>query len=344
MKTQQFKKSIDSIEKIAVIYNLKRKKDSDDEEEYDEKETVYALRKEIEKYGFEVVLLEENKSFLKKISQIKIDFAVNITEGRGNLRTRESLVPCILDSMCIPYSGSDGLSLGITLDKYLTHTFLKSAKIPVPQVFLVKDRNDLYSLKEIFKKEEYFIIKPRWEGSSKGIFQDSLVKNFNQLRKKVVFIWERYNQPSLVEEFLPNDEITVGVSGNKKPYLLGMMKIVPKDKPSLPFVYSIENKRMWQEKIEYKPQESIPDKIQELIEDYALRAFSLLELKDLARIDFRLDKNNHPKIIDINPLPGLSPSYSDLSILYNLKGRSYSELIKRFLHESFKRYGFNFPE
>jgi len=87
--------------------------------------------------------------------------------------------------------------------------------------------------------------------------------------------------------------------------------------------------------------DSLLEHIQRLIEAYAIKVCEELELKDVARIDFRLDIQNKPKIIDVNPLPGLSPLYSDLTILYKLKGSGYNTLIKIILQESFKRYGFN---
>jgi D-alanine-D-alanine ligase len=122
-----------------------------------------------------------------------------------------------------------------------------------------------------------------------------------------------------------------------------MMKIVPKNITSKPFLYSLETKRDWEEKVKYEPQTSIAPEIVQEIEKYALTAYRVLELKDISRIDFRVGKDNHPRIIDINPLPGLSPNYSDLPILYRLKGRSYQELIKTILKEAFKRYGFTWP-
>ncbi|MDP2922961.1 MAG: D-alanine--D-alanine ligase [Candidatus Omnitrophota bacterium] len=371
------------IHTIGIAFNLKKKGIKDDAfEEYDEIETIQALRKELEALGFEVILFEQDKNFLKNILKRKPDFIFNIAEGIGNTRARESQVPCLLESLDIPYSGSDPLSLGITLDKYLTNIILKSANIPVPLMFLVKDDKDLVSLKYIFENEaprvkarsfsqtlhvernpdhasiqpdvtsglvlsrrdkKRFIVKPRWEGSSKGIFLNSVVKNFKELKERVACVISKYKQPALVEEFLEKDEITVGVCGNKNPYLLGMMRIRLRDESQKIFLYSQEVKREWQSKIKYEPQKKIPPAIRRKIKKYALMAFSILELRDVARIDFRLDKNNIPKIIDINPLPGLSPFYSDLPILCRLQGRGYRDLVKAILKEALNRYGLIFP-
>ena len=148
----------------------------------------------------------------------------------------------------------------------------------------------------------------------------------------------RYRQPVLVEEFMEGEEITAAVCGNVNLRLLGMMRIVPKVESETPFIYSLEIKRQWQDKVSYQPQATIALDIQQLVKEYSLAAYRFLELKDLVRIDFRVDGSKVPRIIDINPLPGLSPNYSDLPILCRLAGRSYSELIKTVLKESFKRY------
>lgn len=325
---------------IGIIFNLKKNNSNgDEEEEYDEVATIESIKEEIEKLGFEVKLFEQTNALVDELSKEEPDFVLNIAEGVGVGRSRESQVPCILESLRIPYSGSDPVSLGITLDKYLTSTILKSAGIPVPIVFMINEMSETTDLKNIFSQGELYIVKPRWEGSSKGIFLNSVVSNFPDLYERVKNIRMRYRQPVLVEEFMQKDEITAAVCGDTNPRLLGMMRIVPKYESRKPFLYSLETKRQWQDKVSYQPQEAIALDIQKLVEKYALAAYRVLELKDLARIDFRIGSDNVPRIIDVNPLPGLSPRYSDLPIIYRLAGRSYSELVKTLLKESFKRYG-----
>lgn len=326
---------------IGIVFNLKSKNASGDQhEEYDEIKTIQSLEQELKKYGFKVILLEQNNNFLNRVVKEKPDFVFNIAEGIGNSRSRESQIPAILETLGIPYSGSDPVALGITLDKYLTNTILQSVGIPVPLMFMVREEKEAVTLKNIFRKNKSYIVKPRWEGSSKGIFLNSIVNNLKDLKDRIHNIILKYKQPALVEEFLEKEEITVGVYGNNHTHILGMMKIVPKDVSSSPFLYSIETKRDWRVKVKYEPESSISPGVRNLIKKYALSAYKALELKDIARIDFRLDRHNIPKIIDINPLPGLSPFYSDLPILCKLKGKTYSSLIKIILKESLKRYGF----
>jgi D-alanine-D-alanine ligase len=323
---------------IAITFNLKKKNTKDDScVEYDEIETIDALSNELKTFATSVVRIEQTPNIIKDIIRTKPEFVFNIAEGISSGRARESQVPSILESLNIPYSGSDPIALGIGLDKYLTNTVLKSAGVPVPFAFIVRDEADLCSHRSIFKNKKKFIVKPCWEGSSKGIFIDSVVCDFRGLKKKAFYIISKYRQPALAEEFLEKDEITAGVCGNKQPYLLGMMRIVPVDKGNGIFLYSQENKRDWETKIRYESKSAIEKKIQKLVREYAIKAFVALELRDIARIDFRLDKFNVPRVIDVNPLPGLSPAYSDLPILCKLENKNYSYLIRKIMIEALKR-------
>jgi D-alanine-D-alanine ligase len=325
--------------RLGIIYNLKRKKIHDHEEEYDELFTIKSLKKQLQAFGFKVVLLEQDKNFFSKISRLSCDFVFNLAEGIGSSRNRESQVPCVLESLNIPYSGSDPLSLGITMDKYLCHQLLRLAGLPMPDTYSIQKESEIFSYKKKFSKGE-FIVKPRWEGSSKGIFLDSLASDFKDLKKNVLRVLSKYRQPALIEEFLPGDEITVGVCGNKSPKLLGMMRICPKKESRDKFIYSLEVKRDWKALVKYEPESMISFKTKNSVSNYALAAFKALGLRDISRIDFRLDSKGEPKIIDINPLPGLSPRYSDLPIICRLQGKTYAYLVEEILKAAFSRYGF----
>jgi D-alanine-D-alanine ligase len=327
------------LKKIAITFNLKRNTKDDSCAEYDEIETIDALSCELKAFAVSVIRIEQTLDIAKDIIKAKPDFVFNITEGVGCSRARESQVPSVLESLNVPYSGSDPITLGIALDKYLTGMVLKSSGVPVPFALAVNGEADLHRCKNIFKKKKLFIVKPRWEGSSKGIFLDSVVSDFKALKKKTLFIISKYKQPALVEEFLENDEVTVGVCGNRKPYLLGMMRIAPVKESNEPFLYSQENKRDWQVKIKYEPRSFVPAGARKLIEKYAVKTFTALGLRDVARIDFRLNKNNLPHVIDVNPLPGLSPAYSDLPIMCKLESKTYSYLIGKIMVEALKRNG-----
>jgi len=332
------------ISRIAIVCNLKDKNRSDDlHEEYDEIETLRALKDEIEGRGFKVSILEQNEYFPAQLAHKKPDLVLNIAEGRGSGRSRESQVPCILESLGIPYSGSDPVSIGITLDKYLTNLVLRDSGLPVPRAFSIEDPDDIDRHKEIFAGKDLWIVKPRWEGSSKGIHLDSVVCNAEEIKKEAAIIWQLYSQPAIVEEFLSGEEITVGVCGNGSPYILGMMRISPRRSVER-FVYSIEEKRNWEDNIVYEGEDAISEEVKESVTRNAIEVFRTIPLRDVARIDFRLDCELTPRIIDVNPLPGLSPRYSDLMLMSRLSGCDYSGLITRIMTAVFERCGEEYPQ
>jgi len=342
LATQEEKEEVPlKVKKVGISFNLRkqaiREQPDDIYEEYDCMETVNSISGELENYGFETCLLEQDDHFLDKIALHKPDFIFNIAEGVGNTRGREAQIPSILESLGIPYSGSDGVALSITLDKYLTHRILSFSGIKVPSFYQFSNEEDLGISDGIFEFCSHYLVKPRWEGSSKGVFEDSLAGSGAELREKVRRIWERYKEPALAEEYLPGDEITVGVTGNGVQRILGMMRISPVADNGRPFIYSLECKREWEKLIRYEGPETIAEPVRQELSDAAKRAFRALDLRDVARIDFRLDKEGVPKVIDVNPLPGLSPRYSDLTILYRLSGGKYPEIIRRILMESFRR-------
>jgi len=324
----------------GICFNLKRNNSGDADEEYDEIETIEFLKARLERFGFEVLLAEQNEYLFEKLCTHALDFVLNIAEGKGKTRSRESQVPCILEWLNIPYYGSDPASLAITLDKWLTHVFLKNASIPVPQMLTVQDMDQMQQIIIPFDGCKY-IVKPRWEGSSKGIFNDSVVSSMSKCRDKVSDIISAYNQPALIEEFIEQDEITVGVCGNDELEILGMIKISPHDSAEA-FVYSIENKRDWQRKIKYERAEGVvAEKTLKLLRQYAMAAFKVLGLRDVARIDFRIDNAGIPNVIDVNPLPGLSPKYSDLMLMSKLNNKKFADVVDKILRISLQRNKIN---
>lgn len=332
---------------VAIVCNL-RPEDMDSQsdlfEEYDSLATVESLARELESLGFEPVLIEQNHQFLQTISEKRPDFVFNMAEGVGSFRGRESQVPSILESIGIPFTGSDSVSLAISLDKLLTHRNLLSGGVPVPAMRCFKGEADLANLDELFSDHGSWMVKPRWEGSSKGVFNDSLSQDPDDMARKIRRIWSMYDQPALAESFLPGEEYTVGVVGNGSPRAIGMMRISCPSQEEGPFIYSIENKRAWEGRILYQGPETIDKDLRTLLEMSALKAFSVLELRDVSRIDFRLDDKGIPKVIDVNPLPGMSSAYSDLPILCRLSGTSYHDLVKTILEEALARNGMTMPE
>jgi D-alanine-D-alanine ligase len=304
-------------------------------EEYDCPETVELIDGALVKQGHRVVRLGGGREFLNNILRENVDIVFNIAEGRGNHRSREAQVPAVLEMLGIPYSGSAPECLTLCLDKPLTKQIVTAAGIPTPRWRVVKDSREL---QELPWKQFPFpaIVKPAWEGSSKGIHADSLADSPQQAIEAAGQLIERYRQPVMVEEFIDGDEVTVGIVGNSLPRVVGIMRIVPRVKNGH-FVYSLEVKRDYENLVDYECPAQLEGETLEKIRLSALRAFEVTGCRDFARLDFRVSSEGIPYFIELNPLPGLG-IYSDLVIMAIKMGWTHEQLINMVFDAAVARY------
>ncbi len=302
-------------------------------EEYDSRETVETIAATLNATGHSVVMLGGGGEFLENILREKVDFVFNIAEGRGNSRSRESQVPTVLEMMGIPYSGSDSHCLTVCLDKPWAKKLVAAEGVATPQWRLV---NDEAELSKITWERFPAIVKPAYEGSSKGIRLSSVVDNTEQLQEEVNRLLNDYHQPVMVEEFISGDEVTVGIIGNAPPRVIGMMRILPRNKEER-FVYSLEVKRDYLNLVDYESPPNLPNETKERIIRASLKIFKCLSCRDFARIDFRVIPEGVPYFLEINPLPGLG-TYSDLVIMARKLGWTHHGLIQAVFEAALKRY------
>jgi D-alanine-D-alanine ligase len=307
----------------------------DFQEEFDSPATIEAIATALRELGHEVEVLGDGRELLERLLADPPDFVFNMAEGQGISRSREARVPAVLDMLGIPYTGSDPLTLAVTLDKDCARRLVQAAGVAVPSGFVVENTLDPQS--SIINPQLSFplIVKPAWEGSSKGIRQDCLVTRAEQLEAAIATMQQEQRQPALVEEFIDGDEITVGVIGNDPPQVLGIMRVLPRD-PSPRFIYSLEVKRDFVRQVRYECPAQIPPSSLEAVEQAALTVYRTLGCRDVARIDFRL-RDGVPYFLEVNPLPGLNPETSDLVIQARLCDWSYSQLIEAILQAATER-------
>jgi D-alanine-D-alanine ligase len=329
--------------RIGLSYDLKGTlatapdEPEDAQEEYDSPETVEAIAAVIEGLGHAVVRLGGGRQFLTRILREPVDFVFNIAEGLGNYRSREAQAPSLLEMLGIPYSGSDPLCLAISLDKPLTKKLVALAGVSTPGYRVVAERGEITRAGGDGLRFPLFV-KPAYEGSSKGIRLSSRVDSPEQMEPAVVRVLEGYRQPVMVEEFIAGDEVTVGVIGNDPPKVLGIMRVLPKEK-GRDFIYSLEIKRDWERLVEYECPARLPQPVLAKIAAFSLSAFQTLGCRDFARLDFRVSPEGVPYFLEINPLPGLNPHSSDLPIMARKLGWTYQELVAAVLKAALRRCG-----
>ena len=312
--------------------------------EWDAPATIAAVESALSRLG-KVVRLEATEDFPERLRQIRPDIVFNIAEGFRGVN-REAQVPAICEFFGIPYSGSDPFTLTLCLDKAKTKETLAFHGIPTPRFAVVEDIGELQT--RTADLELPLFVKPLHEGSSKGITDRNLCFDRDHLARQTLFLLENYQQPVLVEEYLPGKEFTCAVLGNGN--RATVLPLVGMNFESLPEgalpIYSFDAKFVWdrpENPLEiFQCPARITKELQASIERVTLDAFRVLGCRDWARIDVRLDAAGNPNVLEVNPLPGILPDPADNSCLpkaARAAGIGYDELIQSCLKYAAARQG-----
>jgi D-alanine-D-alanine ligase len=301
-------------------------------EEFDSPVTVQAIAAALRAKGHTVAELGDGREFIEKLLAAPPDLVFNIAEGLGVGRSREARVAAVCEMLGVPYTGSDPLTLAAALDKDVARRLVASVGIRVPAGVMLTPGGPASVNGLPFPA----IVKPAWEGSSKGIREKCLVHSPREL-VAAADEGRSYGQPLLVEEFIAGDELTVGVIGTDSPWILGVMRVIPNQIDG-PFVYSLEVKRDFRNQVKYECPARLAPEVLRAVEEATLAAYRTLGCRDVARIDFRL-RDGVPYFIEANPLPGLNPESSDLVIMAELVGVSHAALIGMILDAAIERLG-----
>ena len=324
-------------------------------DDLDSEETIAAISDALRAGGHRVTFLEGDITLAETLPRVRPDICFNICEGHFG-DSREAQVPAILEMLRIPYTGSRLLTLALTLDKPMTKRVLAYHNLPTP-AFQVFERAN-----EPLDPDMHFplFVKPSREGTGMGVSPDSIVRDEAQLRSQLRLQIERYDQPILAESFIEGREITVGVVGNlTEPvaWRLPEDEEAPRVSRGLTFlppmeidldryeteagIYTSRIKTELVHEFYWLCPAPLDEQIVEELNWLTAATFRVTGCQDVARVDFRLDVNdgNRPYILEINPLPGLNPEYSDLCIEARAAGWSYEELVNRILDAALQREG-----
>lgn len=319
--------------RVGLTYNLRRVTlaEGDAEAEFDSPTTIEALSQAIRAQGHDVVPLEANAELPITLRDAKVDLVFNIAEGLSGMN-REAQVPALCELYGIEFTGSDAACMAVTLNKALAKRLVAQDQIPTP-AFAV-----LHSGKEKLPKSFSFpaIVKPIAEGSSKGILEKQVVQDEASLRHVAQLLIRRYRQPVLAEAFLPGREFTVGLLGERKPRVLPIMEIVFTD-PSEPFPTYTFKSKFEGVGVENRVPCQVDPLLLKQLERTAKACFQALGCRDLARIDLRLDAEGRVHFIECNPLPGMTPDFSDLCMMAKADGLTYEALVAEIMAPALRR-------
>jgi D-alanine-D-alanine ligase len=346
---------------VAVLANLKKNAPlvagapADYWGDLDSEHTVEAIADVLRDGGHRVVVLEGDVTLYDRLREVQPDICFNICEGHFG-DSREAQVPAILEMLRIPYTGSKVLTLALTLDKPMTKRVLVYHGLPTPD-FQVFERVD-----ETLDDGLVFplFVKPSRQGTGMGITAQSVVQDEEHLRSQVREMLEAYAEPVLIERFIEGRDVTVGLVGNLPP---PVARRVPEDEqaprvqrglrflPPLEIslgvhteseggVYTHRAKVDLADQLTYICPANLTSAQLEELNWLAAATFRVTGCRDVARVDFRLDATNdeRPYLLEVNPLPGLSPGISDLVIEAAADGIDHCELVTMIFEAALERY------
>jgi D-alanine-D-alanine ligase len=327
--------------RFGLVYDLlgthpqRRAPPADLDAEYEPEATVALLEASVRRLGHVPIRLGNPHALLATLGKGELpplDVALSIAEGYGS-RNREAWAPALLEMAGVPCLGSDGLCLSASLDKAWAHRLVAASGVPVPDPRVVASGDVL----QIDDWNFPLFVKPRWEGTAKGIGPHSRVDDRAGLARAVARIERDYDQPALVERFLPGAEYTVAVVGHAPPRALPVLQRALERTTGIG-LHAVERHPApaggW---IPHTPG-VLEDGLERELARLALLASGALECRDFARADFRLDAAGRPYFLEINPLPTFAPDGS-FAILAELAGREAEDLIAEILADGLHRLG-----
>ncbi|MFZ5867441.1 MAG: methyltransferase domain-containing protein, partial [Thermodesulfobacteriota bacterium] len=346
------KRSAKGEKHIAVVLGDPRKPDPlkplsvfDDDDFY----TIDRMKAAFEEIrGYRFTYLTNHDTLVRDLFKLagKVDLVVNLCdEGFRNDPRSELHVPALLETFGFSYTGAGPQCLAFCYDKSLVRGIAKEMGIPVPQAYFIKPEDSTYELPIDFP----VLVKPNFGDSSFGITSRSVAYDAEGLINAILEIRRDlgYEKPILVEELLTGKDLTVGIVGNP-PSSYAVLPITEEDysalPPHLPRICGYEAKwcpdsPYW--KIKSAPVD-LPDETQKALIEWCTVLSERLECRDYTRFDWRLDADENPKLLEVNPNPGWCWD-GHLAKMAAFSGMSYPQMLEAIIRAAEERLNLDTP-
>ena len=306
------------MKKIALLFNLNRHQ-FEYETEFDSELTIDSIYNTLSK-EYAVIKIEADKEFkwIEKINSIKPDLIFNICEGY-NGPARESVYAAILEQFNYNYSGPDSTNLLMCHNKFLVKELLKDY-FDVPKGYCVCKKEDIDLLTDV---KYPLIIKLNSEGSSMGMNEKSIVKSFDELKKQVLFLLEKYERNVLIEEYIDGQDISMI-------YVEGIGALGPCVVNCDSEFYDYEMKTIKDDTVDIKTLDGEYESLYKIVNLIAKK----LDIKGYAKIDFR-KKDDKYYLIEVNAQVSFHPT-GEFITCANKNGYHFDEIINYIVKNALK--------
>ncbi|HTE54021.1 MAG TPA: hypothetical protein VK698_24365 [Kofleriaceae bacterium] len=296
--------------RIAFTYSLKTAT-TEDQAEYDTPETVGMIEAALHRLGHEVILIEASgtvAALVAELERARPDLIFNTAEA-GHGRAREAFYPSLFQRLGIPYTGSDAYACTVTLDKHLTKLLVAQHGVRVPGWIFARKMSDLAVCDLRFP----LIVKPNFEGSSMGITADSVVEDRATLELRAAEALERFRDGILVEEYITGRDVVVPYLEMISPETGGILEpaeyVYPESDRRFA-IFELEMKMRGFEDVKVRsPAQLEPAQRAEAM-NASRTCVEVLGVRDLGRMDYRIDESGTLYFLEMNALPSLEPGAS----------------------------------
>ncbi|MDE2026265.1 MAG: ATP-grasp domain-containing protein, partial [Patescibacteria group bacterium] len=327
---------------IGIAYNSKEQTNGNGKSHIDFPYAGETIEKSLRERGYKVSLFDFNNlsKVMGDLQSTEVDLVFNVSEKINNSHGLKPHVAAILEGLQIPYTGSNAFTLNMCMDKIAVKKLLTYHNIPTPKWDYMYELND--DLRDDLKFP--LIVKPAASDNSLGITNQSVVTNKKDLHRQIKRIIEKMRQPIIVEEYIDGDEYDVSILGNNERDLqvLPLTRSIFKNMPSGYWhIYTYEAKWLkhpaYQQIILQRPPKNINRKLEALITEIALDAYSIFDCRDYGRVEVRIDKDNNPYVLELNPNPSLA-SNMDIPEVAKFINMDYGNLIEEIIYMAVNRY------
>jgi D-alanine-D-alanine ligase len=334
---------------IGIACNLYEEGEGEQEVVVEKDLTVIGqdIEKTLKERGYKISFFDFNdlpKAF-NDLRNSDVDLVFNVCERINNSSLLEPHVASILDTLQIPYTGSNPFTLGLCIDKIRVKKLLSYHKIPTPEWDYV------YSMDDDIREDLHYplIVKPANTDNSIGITNDSVVRNKEELYRQLEKVLKEIGRPALIEEYIDGDEYDVPIIGSEEDDLrvLPLARSIFDELPAnLWHIYPFEAKYTdggeYKKIIVQRPPKNINKKLEALLGEIALDTYNILDCHDYGRIEIRVDKNNNPYVLELNPNPSLDAE-GTFSASAEVIGLDYGDFLEEIIRLAIKRYKDNPP-
>ena len=290
---------------------------------------VDATSHALEQEGHEVERVAVGSDFTWLDRVRTADVVFNLCEGVGGQSHLESHVASTIELLGVPATGVSAWTMVMCYDKPMLNTILAANGLPIPAWRVPTDDTDL----DDFPLPA--IVKPASEDASIGVDQGAVVTDADELRERVAWAHKEFGDV-IVQQYIAGREIAVAfVSDEVLPLSEIDFSTMPEDHwPIVTFEAKWSpNSPDYKGTVPVCPAD-IDDDLRDRIVTIASDAWKTVRGHGYGRVDFRIDDEGSPWLLEVNPNPDSSPD-AGLANMAMAHGWTYDELVMRILAEAF---------